>query len=237
MRTFLVTVLGMLILSTGAHAQTGTEQKITAVMHKLFPDLKVTRVRESRIPGLYEAMLGTEVYYISADGKYLVKGDLYDLHDKKNLTEETRAAARIKVLNRIPSSEYIEFAPAHPKHTIYVFTDVTCPYCRKLHSEMAQLNKGGLAVRYLAFPRNGIKSAAYHEMVSIWCAKDRQSALTAAKLGHHIPSRQCKNPVKKQYNLGQSMGVHGTPTIYTEDGSIIGGYKPATELLKVVDRH
>jgi thiol:disulfide interchange protein DsbC len=237
MRIVLVAVLTMLMLNTGVHAQSGTEQKIAAVLHKLFPDLEVTRVRKSRIPGLYEALLGTEVYYVSADGKYLLRGDLYDLKDKKNLTEEQRAAARIKVLRKIPSSEYIEFAPAHPKHTIYVFTDVTCPFCRKLHSEIAQLNKGGLAVRYLAFPRNGIKSAAYHEMVSIWCAKDRQSALTAAKLGHHIQSRQCDNPVKKQYNLGQSMGVHGTPTIYTEDGSVIGGYKPAAELLKVVDRH
>lgn len=236
MRNFLVAVLGMLLLNTGVHAQTGTEQKIAAVMHNLFPDMEVTRVRESRIPGLYEAMLGTEVYYVSADGKYLVKGDLYDLKDKKNLSEEQRAAARIKVLSKIPSSEYIEFAPAHPKHTIYVFTDVTCPFCRKLHSEIAQLNDGGLAVRYLAFPRNGIKSAAYNEMVSIWCAKDRQSALTAAKQGHHIQSRQCDNPVKKQYNLGQSMGVRGTPTIYTEDGKIVGGYKPAAELLKVVDR-
>lgn len=237
MRNLLVSMLGMLLLSGSLHAQTGVEQKITGVMHALFPDLKVTRIRESSIPGLYEAMLGTEVYYVTGDGRYLLRGDLYDLKDKKNISEEQRAAARVKVLDRIPSSDYIEFAPAHPKHTIYVFTDVTCPFCRKLHSEVPELNKGGLAVRYLAYPRNGIKSKAYQEMVDIWCAKDRKDALTAAKQGKPVPPQQCANPVKKLFELGQSMGVRGTPTIYTENGDMVGGYKPAAELLKVVNRN
>ncbi|MEJ2761456.1 MAG: DsbC family protein [Gammaproteobacteria bacterium] len=234
MRNFLIAGLGVFLLTAGLHAEPGVKGKITAVMHGLFPDMKVTHIRESQLPGVYEVMLGTQVYYVSADGRYLMKGDLYDLQKKRNLSERVRAAARTEVLKKIPPSDYIEFAPKHPKHTIYVFTDVTCPFCRRLHSHIAQLNNGGLAVRYLAFPRNGLKSPAYREMVSVWCAKDRKAALTAAKRGEHIPARQCPNPVKKDFNLGQNMGVRGTPAIYLENGKQIGGYKPPDQLLKIV---
>jgi len=233
MKYVLTAALGLLMLA-GLPAQAGPKENITGALHKLFPDMHITRIRQSQIPGLYEVMSGSQLYYVSGDGKYLLKGNLYDLQQKRNLSEVQRAAARDKILNALPASDYIEFAPKHPKHTIYVFTDVTCPFCRKLHSQIGELNKGGLAVRYLAFPRNGIKSHAYKEMVSVWCAADRQSALTEAKLGKKLPTRQCKNPVKKDFNLGQDMGVHGTPTIYTADGKSLGGYKPPDELLKLV---
>jgi len=237
MRNFLIAGLGVFLLTTGLHAEPGAKGKITTVMHNLFPDMKVTRIRESQLPGIYEVLLGTQVYYLTGDGRYLMRGDLFDLRDKSNLSQQVREAARTRLLKKIPASDYIEFAPKHPTHTIYVFTDVTCPFCRRLHSHIAQLNDGGLAVRYLAFPRNGIKSAAYKEMVSVWCAKDRKAALTAAKLGDRIPSRQCPNPVKKDFNLGQNMGVRGTPAIYLENGKAIGGYKPPQELLKIVAKN
>lgn len=234
MRKFLIAGLGVLLLTSGLHAQPDVEQKLTGVMHDLFPKLEVTSIRKSRIPGLYEVMLGTQLYYVSGSGKYLLKGDMYDLEEKRNLSEEHRAAARTDLLENIPAADYIEFAPENPEHTIYVFTDVSCPFCRKLHSHIAELNQGGLAVRYLAFPRNGITSPAYKVMVSVWCADDPQSALTAAKNGKQVPPRQCDNPVKKDFQLGQDIGVRGTPAIYLENGKQVGGYKPPKELLKIV---
>lgn len=208
---------------------------VTTAMKDLFPDADISRIRESKIPGLYEVMSGTEVFYISADGQYLLRGDLFDLSQRRNLTEDQRASVRIDVLNNIPGSEYIEFAPENPEHVIYVFTDVSCGYCRRLHNDVSRLNRGGLAVRYLAFPRQGTGSSAYEQMVSVWCAEDPNAAMTAAKQGQRIESASCPNPVETQFNLGRSLGVRGTPAIYMDDGREIPGYRPPEELLRMVN--
>ncbi|MEX2525123.1 MAG: DsbC family protein [Gammaproteobacteria bacterium] len=208
---------------------------VSAAMEELFPDMDVSSIRESKIPGLYEVMSGTEVFYISADGQYLLQGDLFDLSQRRNLTEAQRASVRIDVLNNIPVSEYIEFAPENPEHVIYVFTDVSCGYCRRLHNDVPRLNRNGLAVRYLAFPRQGTGSSTYKQMVSVWCAEDPKAALTAAKQGQHIQPASCRNPVQDQFNLGRSLGVRGTPAIYMDDGREIPGYRPPEELLRLVN--
>lgn len=208
---------------------------VTAAMQELFPDMDISSIRESQIPGLYEVMSGTEVFYVSADGEYLLRGDLFDLSERRNLTENQRAAVRIDILNNISDSEYIEFAPDNPEHVIYVFTDISCGYCRRLHNDVPQLNRNGLAVRYLAFPRQGTETSTYRQMVSVWCAEDPGAALTAAKQGRHVEPASCPNPVASQFNLGRSLGVRGTPAIYMDDGREIPGYRPPEELLRLVN--
>ncbi len=201
-----------------------------------FPDAQITSIEQSPIPGLYRVMLGAEVIYASADGRYIVKGDLYDLKERKNLSEQQRIQVRKKILSQIPENEMIEFAPPKPKHFIYVFTDVTCPYCRKLHQDVPELNKLGIGVRYLAFPRAGIGSPAFKEMEAVWCSADPQKAitLTEAYAGRTVKSSPCKNPVAKEYKLGERMGVHGTPAIFLEDGTELYGYATPAELQKAV---
>lgn len=233
---YLFIVLGFFIFITLPSAHAADEKAVvTAAVQDLFPEKEIIRVGESRISGLYEVIVGPEVYYVSADGEYLLHGDLFNLEQRRNLTKERRASLRTDILNNIPGSEYIEFGPDNPEHVIYVFTDVTCGYCRKLHNDVPELNKQGLAVRYLAFPRAGPGSSAYGQMVSVWCADDRKAALTAAKQGQRIESATCPNPVESQFNLGRGLGVRGTPAIYMEDGTEIPGYKPPQVLLSLVN--
>lgn len=234
MRRLLLLLPGLLLFSTTVLAEGSVEKNITRVLKGVFPDMEITRIRESRIPGLYEVMMGAEVVYATADGKYLIKGDLYDLNQRKNLSEKERETARVNILSKLPEGEFIEFAPEKTKHSIYVFTDFTCPYCRRFHKDVPELNREGIAVRYLAFPRAGVDSPAYRVMESVWCSKDPQKALTAAKRGEIIKPAECKNPVAKQFALGQAMGVRGTPAIYLENGKELPGYMPPQELLNVI---
>lgn len=237
MRPCLVIFLALLIATplVPAQAEEGqSEAVIAAAMKELFPDMDITRIRESKIAGLYEVMSGTDVFYISADGKYLLRGDLFDLSQRRNITEDQRASARVDVLDNIPASEYIEFAPDNPEHIIYVFTDVSCGYCRRLHSDVPNLNRNGVAVRYLAFPRQGTGSPAYQEMVSVWCADNANAAMTAAKQGRAVEPATCGNPVSKQFQLGRELGVRGTPAIYVDDGRELPGYRPPDELISMV---
>ncbi len=235
MRFTLLLVILSVFVSVNSTAETDRFQDIKKSLETVLPDLEVTRIEESKIPGLYAVMIGAEIFYVSTDARYLLRGDLFDLRGKTNLTEQQRTVARAMILEEIPESDYIEYSPASPQHTVYVFTDVTCPYCQKLQDDVAEINKRGISLRFLAFPRHGTGTPGFNNMVSVWCAGDRNKALTEAMAGKTIPASTCSNPVEQQFMLGQALGVRGTPAIYTEDGRLFPGYMPPDELLRVVN--
>lgn len=189
-------------------------------------------ISPSEIDGIYVVRYGLEVLYITADGRYLVRGDIIDLQQRRNLTEGQRRLGRLEVLGTIAPEDFIVFAAKQEKRTLTVFTDIDCPYCQKLHGEVELLNEAGITVRYLAFPRGGIKSPAYQRMVSIWCATDRPAAMTTAKTGGAIEEKNCENPVLAQHQLGLQIPVRGTPTLVLDNGEVVGGYVPAAELIQ-----
>src|SRR5690606_2456475 len=132
--------------------------------------------------------------------------------------------------------EMIIFKPAKVKHTITVFTDVECGYCRKLHNEIADLNQRGVQVRYLAYPRTGPGTDDWRKMEAVWCSMDRKKAITDAKAGREVKSQQCSTPIAKQFKLGEQLGVRGTPAIFTSGGDYIGGYLTPDQMVKELDR-
>ena len=174
------------------------------------------------------------------DGKYLMSGDIYALGTSAerpvvNLSETRRAASRRRIMDAVPLEEMVIFSPAEEARTyVSVFTDVDCGYCRKLHQEMQAINALGIEVRYLAYPRQGLGTPTYDKIVSAWCAADPNRAITALKSGKSIPSHSCDNPVARQFELGQQVGVTGTPAIITADGRLLPGYMPADELAKAI---
>jgi thiol:disulfide interchange protein DsbC len=201
---------------------------------KLLPaGSKLDDLKPSPIPGIYEFMQGAEVSYMTADGKYFIDGNLYDMKSRDNLTEELRTHARVALINAVPESEMLIFSPANPKYTITVFTDVDCAYCRKLHSEMAQLNRLGIRVRYLFYPRTGPGTESWRKAEVVWCSPNRNDALTRAKAGAPLDmNKTCAStPVAREYELGQNIGVRGTPAIVTENGDYIAGYMEPQELV------
>ncbi|MGO1072280.1 thioredoxin fold domain-containing protein [Lysobacter sp. CA199] len=233
-----------------AQASKGAAPKVAAgtadaraveAIRTLSPNVTIEKVGPAPMPGFREALAQGQVVYVSDDGRYLFLpgsgGALFDTQAKRNLSEDTMAGMRRDLIKTIPASERIVFAPASPKHTVTVFTDVECGYCRKLHSEIAEYNRQGIAVEYLAFPRMGIGSDDYKKMVSVWCAADRRKALTDAKSDHgNVASKQCKNSVEQQYEVGQRAGLTGTPMILTSEGVQLGGYVPPAQLRQALDK-
>ena len=218
--------------AVAASAELG--EKLVARLEALNPELAVASVSESGIEGvLLVELAGGGLLYGTADGRHVIEGSLYRLGDGGivNLTEQRRAVKRRELLAEVDAEDMLIFSPEEPpKASVAIFTDVDCGYCRKLHMEMDELNALGIEVRYLAFPRAGPGSRSYEKIVSAWCAKDAQRAITELKMGRSIPDRTCANPVAEQYQLGQAMGVTGTPAIITEDGTLLPGYVPAAEL-------
>jgi len=211
-------------------------EELRLSLHKLLPGVQAESVRETPMKGLYEVTMGAQVFYMSADGKYLIQGNLVDVETRTNLTDETRNKARKAAVDAVGEDQMVIFAPdAEAKHIITVFTDIDCGYCRKLHSEMAGYNENGIEVRYMFFPRSGLASPSYDKAVSVWCADDRKQALTDAKSGKEIESKTCDNPVAEEMRLGESMGVTGTPAIVLEDGELVPGYIPPARLADFLD--
>jgi thiol:disulfide interchange protein DsbC len=207
-----------------------------ALLRRLPAGTKIEDLRPAPIAGMYEFMQGAEVSYLTADGKFFVDGNVYDMDTKENLSEGRRATARAALISAVPESQMLIFGPPNPQYTITVFTDVDCGYCRKLHSEMAELNRLGVRVRYMFYPRTGPGTDSWHKAEAVWCSANRNEALTRAKAGGELDlHKTCgQTPVEREYNLGQAIGVRGTPAIVTDGGDYISGYLPPRELLQQI---
>jgi len=197
------------------------------------PGTRPDDLRPSPIPGIYELTRGMDVAYVTADGKFALTGDLYDIAKDENLTDHRRREMRAKAIAALPESEMVVFGPSDPKYTITVFTDVDCPFCRKLHSQIADYNRLGMRVRYLFYPRSGPNTESWKKAEAVWCSADRKEALTRAKLGQDLKTKPCSNtPVARTYALGKDFAIEGTPAIVTTDGELLDGYIPPDVLLK-----
>lgn len=210
------------------------EERIADRLAAAVPGLQVHSVKASEAPGLYEVQSNNgETIYATEDGTYLLTGDLLKLTDTgiANVTEASRAQARRDQMAEFGDDGVISYpANGEEKAVVSVFTDIDCPYCRKLHDEVPQLNDFGITVNYYAFPRSGPNTPSFSKYVSVWCADDQQAAMDAAKAGQSVAQKTCENPVGEQFQLGGQVGVTGTPAILLEDGNMVRGYVPARNL-------
>jgi thiol:disulfide interchange protein DsbC len=232
-RLLAVALLGAVPFTAAAE---GEDAKVRAAIQSLVPGATIDSIADAAMPGFYEVSLQGQIVYVSADGRYLLQGSVYDIATKTDLTEATRAVQRRTALKTLGPDKRIAYAPSSPKHTVTVFTDIDCGYCRRMHQQMPEYNKLGIAIEYLFFPRAGAGSESWDKAVSVWCASDRALALTEAKAGKELDKKECRNPIEEEYALGNKIGVNGTPAVITADGSQVGGYLPPEQLLQRLDQ-
>ena len=236
----LLLLAGSIAASLVVAAQPESPPDPRAAIATKIPGTKAEDLHTSPIPGVYELMRGTDAAYVSSDGKYAIVGDLYDLGSNDNLTEARRRDARLKLLATVPESQMVIFGAKEARHTITVFTDVDCQYCRKLHSQIADYNRLGIRVRYLFYPRSGPNTESWTKAIQVWCSADRNSALTQAKRGEALKTKPCADsPVARHYDLGQKFEVAGTPAIILGNGAMLPGYESPEMMaqeVKTLDR-
>lgn len=204
---------------------------VTAAVADLMPDVKPSWLKPAPIDGMWEVAFGPHIFYVSGDGKHLMRGDILEIATRENLTRPARNVARHEAVESLGEQNMIVFKSEKPSYTVTVFTDVDCGYCAKLHGELQSYLDQGITIRYVAFPRAGIGSPSYDTMVSVWCADNPRGAMTKAKARQPVEPKSCDNPVAQQYEMGQMVGVRGTPTIVLESGDVVPGYLPADKLL------
>ncbi|BFM49498.1 thioredoxin fold domain-containing protein [Marinomonas sp. THO17] len=215
----------LLPLSSSYADQTQLRQTLQSAL----PQYSIDSLEWHEEAGLYVVHLQNgPTLHATKNGQYLIAGDLYKISEQ-GLVNETQQAKMAQV-ESLPEKDMVIFQAANEKAHITVFTDVDCGYCRMLHNDVAALNEMGISVRYLAYPRAGVGSTAYRKMVSIWCSDDPKAWMTKAKLGQDVPENKCANPVASQYQLGNELGVRGTPSIVLGNGTFLPGYLPPKEL-------
>lgn len=236
----LLTLFAALLVSSVGFASDGAESHLKAVLQKALPGYTVTKIEPSEMAGVYSVQLsGSDWIYASEDGKFVFPGKMLSIQGGKivDLTEKKLGDARKYSLAAVPQSDMVVFSPEGDiKGIVYAFTDVDCGYCKKFHQEVPRLNDLGVEVRYLAWPRSGVDagSVTYNKMKSVWCAKDRKRAMTQSKQGQHLAAaeKDCDTPIPRQFKLGMSLGVRGTPALFLEDGTRAGGYRKANDLAR-----
>jgi thiol:disulfide interchange protein DsbC len=205
---------------------------ITAAVTQMAPGAKVQQIEPMPIAGLFQVISQGQVLYMTGDGRYVIQGDAFDIKTRTPLNSLTMNRLRRDAIARLSPEGMIRFAPANPKYTVTVFTDIDCPYCRAFHANIAEINKLGIAVDYLFWPRTGLGTPSAQKAVDVWCASDRKDALTRAFEGQGPRNATCQSPVAHDFNLGMDLGVDGTPTIIADNGVVLGGYVDPQELLR-----
>ena len=226
-----------LLLGACAGEGPGGNAELEAVRDRVtefLPEIQREDIRLSAATGIYEIQQGSLFGYVTADGKYLISGDMIDMASGEGITEARRRTDRVAKLASLDDKRTITFAPAKgadAAHTVTVFTDIDCGYCRRMHREVPELNAAGIAVRYVFYPRSGPQTESFQKAVAVWCSADRHDALTRAKAGEPQDLNvQCDNPILADYQLGQQIGLRGTPMIVLPDGETVNGYVPAAVL-------
>lgn len=230
----LVFVLALPVHAAGVDSE--AEQRIRARLQGLVPQAP-DAILPTELDGLYEVVFGPKSYFMSADGKYLIEGDIIDLDRRESITEDRKRQARLPILQGINVADTIVYpAVGETKHVVTVFTDIDCGYCRRLHSGMQAMNEMGIEIRYLAFPRAGVGSSSYQKAVSVWCSEDRNAAMDRAKQSQPVETRNCDHPVDEHLALVEQLGITGTPALFFSDGTHIPGYMPPDKLLAELER-
>ena len=232
---FRLTLTALLMIFSIAPAVALDADEIRGKLLESIPELSIIRMTPGQIDGFFEVYIeGGSILYVDDEGEHFFLGELYQLQPGSfsNLSGTGWAKVRKGLLAEIDESGMIVFSPApeQVRTTITVFTDIDCTYCRRLHQKIPEYNALGIAIKYMAYPRTGVGSPSWDKAVSTWCADDPRATLTEAKSNGVIQPQTCTNPVMAHYQLGQKIGVTGTPAMVFEDGTLLAGYLPPAEL-------
>lgn len=232
----LLVVVGL--MSWVVNAQS-VEQNIIAKLARSAAQLEVVSVVESQWKGLYEVTLSSgAIIFSNAQANYLLTGEMHQITaDQRivNLSEQKFAKQVATKLASVSPADQIVYPATKERTQVTVFTDISCYFCKKLHNAIPELQRRGVTVKYMAFPRAGANSQVAAQMAAIWCAKDKAAAMTQAKNGERIAPLECANPVAEQFVFGNRIGVNATPTIFTAQGEKIAGFASAADLLNQLE--
>ncbi len=221
-----------------AQAAERAPAQIERAIRTNIPDLPITAVYRTPVPGLFEVVAGDTIYYADASGQHLIAGGhLFETRTHRDLTRERLEEIRRVDFSALPLDLALASGPADAKTKIAIFTDPDCPFCRNLEQLLTKLDD--VRIYRFLYPLEQLHPNARRHAEAIWCAKDRDAALRAVMLeGKDLsPPAGCRTPIDRVVALGRRLGVMGTPTLIAADGRMHpGGFRSLAELRRWLAR-
>jgi thiol:disulfide interchange protein DsbC len=187
--------------------------------------------------GLYEIVADRGIFYMNSTGDHLFNGSVHKMdEDMTNLTQEKKADVGAKVIESIKDT-FITYKAPMERYEIVVFFDTSCGFCIKMHGEMSRYNAAGITVHYALYDRSGVsqqgkKTPTATELSNIACSANPAMAMNSVMRGGQVAPAKCDDPVAIHYELGQWLGVTGTPMSFGLNGKVVlNGYAPVDQLL------
>lgn len=221
-------MLFALMLSMAAQADVGAEN-LEKRLKDLYPATRIERVQTSEIPALYEVTMGKNSAYTDATGRYFVFGHLFDMNTQRDLTAERMEKQQRIDFSQLPLGDAIKTVRGKGERVLAVFSDPDCPYCKRLEAELDKLDNVTLYI--FPYPLEGLHPEAVDKAVAVWCAPDRVRAWADLMKTGKVPAkRNCENPIQRNIQLAQRLGINGTPTMLSADGRMLPGAVPGDRI-------
>lgn len=181
---------------------------------------------------LKEVVVGTRSYFATDDGRYVFSGPIMDTETGLDIVELRAQQHRKKLIESSSKTLFLSYpSSVREKHRLVIFTDIDCPFCRKMHAYMDEFNRSGITVDYIMLPRAGLISASARKTVSALCGTDPLSSMTRAMNGEILPTKVCDTTLAAQYELAIALGINSTPVTVMPNGRLKYGLtSPATFL-------
>ena len=227
----LVTGLACASLAPAKFAFAQTEQQIkTDIQKKLGANAKVRSVTTAPVSGLYEVLVGNDIFYTDASGKYLIQGEIIELASGKNITEQRQADLNRIKWTDLNQANAFKTVRGNGMRQLAVFSDPNCGYCKRLEKSMQQLDN--VTIYTYLIPILSADSA--QKSKQIWCSADPYKTYSDWMINGTVPSGKadCSNPLDKNLAFAKAYGITGTPTLFFTDGSRFPGAVQLTDIEK-----
>ena len=227
MKTWLSILSLSLMTLTTAHADIQTVQQN---LKNNFPDIKVKSVNNSPVKDIYEVYMGGRIVYTNEDAKYFFVGNLIDLKEQKNITEERERVLTSIDVKSLPLNQAIKHVKGKGERVIYLFSDPDCPYCQSLEKELK--NVDNLTIYLFLYPITKLHPNASTIANQVWCSKEQYQVWQNYVLNKIKPLnvKSCETPIEKNIQLAHTLAIDGTPTLFLQDGSRISGIRSTGEI-------
>lgn len=234
--TALVLLAATLAYSPQAQAAEATSVSAAVVAERiraLNPGTHVDSVAASPISGLFEVVMGKNVAYVEASGRYALFGHVWDMQERRDLTADRKAALDKVDVALLPRDLALRHVRGKGTRVLYSFADPQCGYCKQLEQAIQELDD--VTVYTFVMPLLGPESKRL--AVAVSCAPDPAAAWSNLMLKAQMPmpstaeaGAACEAKVDAVASLGQKLGVTGTPTLVAADGRKTAGAMPAAQL-------
>ena len=212
----------MLVIVGHSLAAEAPVSALASHLKELYPGTQVTSVAESALPGLFEVVMGRNIAYTDANGRYFLFGHLFDMPAQRDLTAERKDQLQRIDFGALPLTDAIKTVRGNGSRVLAVFSDPDCPYCKRLETELAKVND--VTIYTFLMPLAQLHPNARANAIAVWCAADRVKAWgLLMSRGQTSTNRTCAHPVDRNVALGERLQINGTPTLIAADGRVMPG--------------